>query len=296
MSDPTGDQPQVCDQCGRSLAPLPVPHIKRQCKECGKTVHVVEPGEGGKGVRIREGDQFVIPADFIRMSLDPSQSTGQFFRGGVSVFVNMLYFEGMPTTAEGLDLLLQQYEEQADRVVRGSSLLKDLDIDDPDDGKKAFELVKQRDDLPEWWAVVVSSHVQLVRDYIQAGDPRKAAHAMGILANARAMLIFLQNLEETVWRGYTLGNLRRVLDVWEANRNLRGRRVLADNVDPKPSCLIAGFFFSRHHPARQSVYRRDGPRPKRCEHCGLPVGQRPHREHCPSGDQDACNKIARSEI
>jgi hypothetical protein len=65
----------------------------------------------------------------------------------------------------------------------------------------------------------MGSHVQLVREYIEAGDPRKAAHAMGILANARAMLIFLENLEETVWHGYTLGNLSRVLDIWEANKN-----------------------------------------------------------------------------
>jgi hypothetical protein len=219
MSDPSGDQPQVCDQCERSLAPLPVPHVKRQCEECSKTVHVVEPGEGGSGIRIREGDQFVIPAGFIRLSLDPSKSTAKFFRGGVSVFVNMLYFEGMPNTAEGLDSLVQQYEEQADRVVRGSSLLKDFDVDDPDDGKKAFELVKQRDDLPEWWAAVMGAHVQLVRDYVEAGDAREAAHAMGILANARAMLIFLENLEETVWRGYTLGNLTRVIEIWEANKN-----------------------------------------------------------------------------
>ncbi len=201
------------------MSPLPVPHVERLCEECGETVHVAEPGEGGRGIAIMEGDQFVIPARYIRMSLDRNASTGKFFRPGVNWFAKSLYFEGMPNTADGLDSLLQQYEEEADNVVEGSSLLAGLDLEDADDGEKAFELVKERDDLPEWWAYVLGAHVHMVRDHVEAGEASKAAHAMGVLANARAMLIFLQSLEETVWRGYTLGNLRDVLDVWEANKD-----------------------------------------------------------------------------
>ncbi len=219
MSDTSSNHPGICNQCERSLVPLSVPYTKRRCDECSETVHVVEAAEEGRGIRIREGDQFVIPAGFIRMSLDPSQSTGHFFRPGVNWFVKTLYFEGMPTTAEGLGSLLQQYEEQADRVIRGSSLLENFDLDDPQDGEQAFELVKGRDDLPEWWAMVIGSHVLLVRDCVEAGDAQKAAHAMGILTNARAMLIFVENLEEAVWHGHTLEGLRRVFDIWEANKN-----------------------------------------------------------------------------
>ena len=180
---------------------MTVPYTKRQCDECGETVHVVEPGEGGRGIRIREGDQFVIPAGSIRMSLNPSQATGTFFRPGVNWFAKMLYFEAMPNTAEGLDPLLQQYEEHADRVIKSSPLLVDFDLDDPEDQEQVFDLVKERDDLPEWWAYVVGAHVGIVRDYIKAGNAQEAAHAMAVLTNARAMLIFQENLEETVWRG-----------------------------------------------------------------------------------------------
>jgi hypothetical protein len=119
----------------------------------------------------------------------------------------------MPRTAEELDELLHQYEDQADKVLQDSSFLKDLDLENAEHGEKIFELLKENDHTPEWWAFVLGSHVHLVRDYIKAGDARKAAHAMGVLANARAMLIFLLDLEETVWRGYTLGNLRRVLEI-----------------------------------------------------------------------------------
>jgi hypothetical protein len=219
MSDFSGDQLKPCDQCGRSLTPLLTPHVKRQCEECGKTVYVAEPGEGGRGIVIKEGDQFVIPAGFIRMSLDPRKSTGKFFRPGINWFVRSLYFEGMPNTAEGLDSLLQQYEGQADKVLQDSSLLKDFDLENAEHGERVFELLKEKDHTPEWWAFVLGAHVHLVRDYIEAGDARKAAHAMGVLANARAMLIFLLDLEETVWRGYSLGNMRRVLEIWESSQS-----------------------------------------------------------------------------
>lgn len=218
MGTPSSEETQICDQCERSLTPLTVPHVKRRCDECYKTVHVAEPGEGGRGIMVRKGDQFVMPPGSISMSLDPSKATGRFFRPGVSWFVKMLYFEGMTNDAEELDSVLQQYEEQADRVLERSSLLADYDLEDPDDVGKAFELVKDRDNLSEWWAFMLGSLASLVGDYVEAGDSKKAAHTMGALVNARSMLIFLENLEETVWQGYALGNLRRVLDIWEGNK------------------------------------------------------------------------------
>jgi|SRR5215211_1974193 len=219
MSDLSGDQLNLCDQCGRSLPALPGPHVKRQCEECGETVYVAESGEGGRAIAHKEGDQFVIPAGFLRLSLDPRKSTGKFFRPGINWFVRSLYFEGMPRTAEELDSLLQQYKDQADKVLQESSLLKDFDLENVEHGERVFELLQEKDHTPEWWALVLGSHVHLVRDYIEAGDALKAAHAMGALANARAMLIFLLNLEEAVWRGYTLGGLRRVLEIWEINQS-----------------------------------------------------------------------------
>ena len=146
-----------------------MPHLKRQCEECGEIVHVAEPGKGGKGIAIEKGDQFVIPAGFIRLSLDPRKATGKFFRPGINWFVRKLYFEGMPNTAEGLDSLLQQYQEQADEVLQNSSLLKDFDLEDPEDGEKVFDFLQDKDTTPEWWAFVLGSHVHLVRDYIEAG-------------------------------------------------------------------------------------------------------------------------------
>jgi hypothetical protein len=46
VTEPSDNEPQHCEQCGRSIAPLDTVHVKRPCAECGKTVYVVEPGEG----------------------------------------------------------------------------------------------------------------------------------------------------------------------------------------------------------------------------------------------------------
>jgi uncharacterized protein DUF4395 len=53
--------PRFCDQCGLSLIPLATPHVSRACQTCGKSVHVSEPGEGGKGFKVNTGHTFHIP-------------------------------------------------------------------------------------------------------------------------------------------------------------------------------------------------------------------------------------------
>ena len=196
MSDPAGDQPQVCAQCGRSLAPLPMPYVKRQCEECGKTVHVVEPGEGGRGIQVMAGDQFVISAGYLRLSLDPSQATGTFFRGGVPWFVSMLYFQGFePNTSDDIGPLLDQYRQEADKVLEDTSLFGSLDLDSPDDAGEAVELVRDQADKPEWWAMVMGAHVSLVKDYIENGEAQKAAHAMGVLTVRRRRFVHQKEVE-----------------------------------------------------------------------------------------------------
>src|SRR4051794_19185897 len=98
MAWPPSNPANFCDKCGRSLVELNVPHVKRKCQECGKTIHLVEPGEGGEGIKVEAGDQFVIPAGFIRMSLDPAASSGRLSRPGVTWLTERFFFDGRPST------------------------------------------------------------------------------------------------------------------------------------------------------------------------------------------------------
>ena len=47
-----------------------------------------------KESKLREGDSFVIPAGSLTLSLDLAQSSGRFFRPGITWFLKQLYFQG----------------------------------------------------------------------------------------------------------------------------------------------------------------------------------------------------------
>lgn len=208
----------LCDQCKQSLAPLATMHVKRQCEKCGKNIYVFELGDSGQGMMVRKGDQMIIPKGSIRLSLDPDRATGKFFRPGITWFVKTLYLEGFPKSSKELNTLLDQYDAQSSTILENSSLLNGLDLNKESDADKAFELVKDKEDSPEWWAMLMGAFSLQVRKAIDERDAETAAWAMGYLVNARAMLIFNQSLEQVVWRGYMIDRLRDVLRLWQANK------------------------------------------------------------------------------
>src|SRR5438874_510270 len=108
MANVEGEQPRFCDQCGRSLLPLDIPHVARACAECGKKVYLVEPGEEG-GIQIRPGDEFTIPAGWLTMSLDPAKARGRFFRHGVTWYVTQQLTGALPAAPADLDRFLDGY-------------------------------------------------------------------------------------------------------------------------------------------------------------------------------------------
>lgn len=193
--------PRYCDQCGRSLRPLDVPHVERPCSECGKSVYVAEPGEGG-GIRVREGDKFTIPAGWLTMSLDPAKSRGRFSRHGVSWFVRQLLIGEMPSSASGLDGLLDRYEREADEVLEASPKLAHLDLESESDAEKAIEIVKADSDSTEWWAMWMAMMAADIRERLRRGETADAVLSACRLQAARSMLVFKSNLEEHVWTGY----------------------------------------------------------------------------------------------
>ena len=202
--------PKYCDQCGKSVVALDVPHTARQCVDCDRTIYVVEPGDDG-GIKVQAGDKFVIPADFLQFSLDPTQTTGKFFRPGISWFVRNLYFHHVDeiqriaageVTPEKINGILDGYENEADAVLKNSKMFEYLDLDDEEQAAKAVKHVQEERDSREWWAMLVGALAKVARDAICAGDVARAVSATNAMVNARAMLIFAQHLESHVWQGY----------------------------------------------------------------------------------------------
>ncbi len=92
-----------CDKCANIIERTDIPHVIRKCEGCGRSLHVYEPGKHGIGIPIREGDQFVIPADWLKLSLNPLKSTGQFYKGGLQWYAELIYLDGLPNKKDNDD-------------------------------------------------------------------------------------------------------------------------------------------------------------------------------------------------
>ena len=170
--------------------------------EESQIIHLVEPGEGGVGIKVEAGDQFVIPAGFIRLSLDPAASSGRLYRPGVTWLVERFFFDGRPETPGDVISSLETHIKESEVIIESSSLLKHLDLSDPEQGKEAMEILERNSESKERLAVVVHEAATIAKEAIAENDAQRAAWALDALMRARSMLIFKQHLEDSVWRGY----------------------------------------------------------------------------------------------
>lgn len=195
-------EPRYCDQCGRSLLPLAVPHVERPCADCGKTVFLVASGEGGKGIQVREGDKFTIPAGWLKISLDPAKTTGTFFRPGVTWFVTQLLAGELPSQPNDVEAYLERLKANADAILEASPRLSHLDLENKKDAEAAIELLEADRDTAEWWAFLMGTFASALLDELHAGASAAVVLHTVRMQAAHSMLVFKQSLEEHVWTGY----------------------------------------------------------------------------------------------
>jgi len=208
-------QNAVCEECGCSLCPLSIPHCQRQCGKCGKPTYVCEPGDKG-GIVVRSGDQFTIPAGFIKLSLDPNH-TGMMTRHGIPWFVQLLFASGEAESPDKIISTLDSYIAQGEQILKASELLKPFDLENEAQAAEGWKLLEKHQGTPEWWATSVIVLAQEAKKTIEANDARRTAWVMSKLATCRALLLFHTTLEQSVWRGYSTGQLRKVLTLWKTN-------------------------------------------------------------------------------
>ena len=202
MAFPEKQTQRFCDQCGRSLIPLNVPHVQRKCQDCGKTIHVAEPGEGGTGESRLKKETPLLFRRAAFVSHWTPQATGQFSRPGIAWFMKEVYFRGRANTPDEVTSMLAGYTKEAENILENNKTIKNLDLNDKNDAAKAYELVKDKQDLAEWWAMLVHATSSMVREALVENDTPRAVWAMTTLSLCRNMHIFKEYLEETVWRGY----------------------------------------------------------------------------------------------
>jgi hypothetical protein len=162
----------------------------------------VEPGEGGKGIQVREGDRFAIPAGWLTMSLDPAKSTARLVRPGVAWFVTQLLAGELPSQESDVEPYLERLKANADAILEGSEKLAHLDPEKEEDAKLAVELLEKERDTIEWWAMLMGTFATALLDELHSGTSAESMLYSFRMQAAHSMVVFKQNLEEHVWTGY----------------------------------------------------------------------------------------------
>ena len=122
-----------CPKCEHIVERPDLPHIVRPCEGCGRTLHIHEPGAHGIGLKIRKGDQVVIPKGWLNLSLNPLKATGQLSRYGLQWFAEQIHLEELPKKKNEVAAEIDRLEARCNQILASSTLLEGLDLSNPDD-------------------------------------------------------------------------------------------------------------------------------------------------------------------
>lgn len=211
----------TCAKCENIVERPDIPHVVRPCESCGRLLRIHEPGEHGKGMNIRKGDQVVLPSGWLKLSLNPLKSTGQFSRYGLNWFAQQIFLEDLPNKKDDVLAEIDRLEKRYDEILKPSKLLEGLDLENPDHSDRIIEVLKAHQDTREWWAFLSGTFLSILRDAIEKNDIQQAIWAMGCAERSRSMTVFKEHLEEVVWMGQSAKRVIGILRTWDNNKQNR---------------------------------------------------------------------------
>jgi len=182
-------------------------------------MHIIEPGEHGRGIQIRAGDRFVIPDGWLKISLNPLQSTGHLFKPGLGMMAANLFLEGLYQKEETYAQAAAELERQTDEIVNAFAPIAGLDINNPEHSEKILSIMHDSHrDTREFWALWTGQFLAIARDARKEGNIERAMWASACAERFRAMMIFKTALEEVVWMGHSAKRIIDILGVWDAHQ------------------------------------------------------------------------------
>jgi hypothetical protein len=206
-----------CPSCANVAERTDIPHVIRQCPDCGREMHIHEPGFHGRGFQVRTGDRPVIPAAFLQMSLNPLKTTATLTRAGIQMLAEMYFLTGLPQRDDGYIEFATALEHQMDALVNAFPALKGLDINREEDSGRVVEIMKDQKATREFWAFSSGLFLNMARDAIANGQAARAAWAAAYAERSRSMMVFKESLEEVVWMGHSVRRLIDILRIWDGH-------------------------------------------------------------------------------
>jgi len=181
-------------------------------------MYIHEPLRHGKGLKVKKGEQFVIPKDWLTLSLDPLKSRGHFTRYGLNWFAQRIFIEDYPKDKSKIRDELQKIEKKCDTFLSKSTLLSGLDIENPDHTEKIIQILNTNKDTAEWWAFFTGVFLSRLKDALEKYDLDQAVWAMSGVERFRSMFIFKEHLEVAVWMGHSAKKVVDILRTWDNNQ------------------------------------------------------------------------------
>jgi hypothetical protein len=210
----------VCKSCEKieDAAETGGLYLVRACSECGRPIKLREPGKHGIGLQIQKGDRVVIPAGWLRLSANPLKGIGQFSRLGLGRFAAYVFGNGLETRRHEFLNALVELEDEYGAPLKKSALLAEFDLEDPKECEAVFNKLQSHQDTPEWWLFLSCGYLSIAKDAITQQDAALAAWAMTCAERFRALYIFREYFEETVWMGHSAKRLIELIYTWDSNK------------------------------------------------------------------------------
>jgi hypothetical protein len=208
----------TCPKCQNTVERPDLPHVVRKCEGCGRSLHIHEPGAHGIGFNVRKGDQVVIPSNWLKLSLNPLKSMGQFSRYGLQWFAEQIHLEDLPKKKDDVAAEVARLEARCDEILAKSSLLAGLDLANPEHTDRMIAILTANRETAEWWAFLMGTFISFLRDAMDKDDTPQAVWAMGCVERCRSMLLFKEHLEEVVWMGQSAKRVVDILKTWDNNK------------------------------------------------------------------------------
>lgn len=207
-----------CPKCEAIVERPDLPHVVRKCEGCGRELRIHERGPHGIGFNVRKGDQVVIPGDWLKLSLNPLKSSGQFSRYGLSWFAQQIHLEDLPRKKEEIGREIDRMQARCDEILKASKIIEGLDIENEAHSEQIITTLKDNQDTPEWWAFLMGTFISFLRDAMETVNAQQAVWAMGCVERCRSMLLFKEHLEEVVWMGQSAKRVVDILRTWDGNK------------------------------------------------------------------------------
>jgi hypothetical protein len=208
----------ACPKCAEVVERPDLPHVVRKCEGCGRDLHIHERGPHGIGFNVRKGDQVVIPSDWLKLSLNPLKSTGQFSRYGLQWFAQQIHLEDLPKKKEEIGAEIDRIQARCNSILKASKIIEGLDLENEDHADEIIAKLKANQDTPEWWAFLMGTFISFLREAMETGNVQQAVWATGCVERCRSMLLFKEHLEEVVWMGQSAKRVVDILRTWDGNK------------------------------------------------------------------------------